>query len=198
MQETWVQSLDWEDPLEEEMATHFGILAWRIPWTEEPGGLQSMEAQESDTTEWLSAQRSWFSMCQNFFTFLWYSSVHSIVCVFVGVCVFFLYVFMCIYTCYPFTCWTPVCFFYLLPIMINAAIDICGKVSESLFSVFWGITLEMESLVIWLFCLTLWGAGRQIFPVAALLNTSSSSALVLSVLTPSPASFPSSLLSLLS
>ena len=58
MQETWVQSLDWEDPLEEEMATHFGILAWRIPWTEEPGGLQSMEAQESDTTERLSAQRS--------------------------------------------------------------------------------------------------------------------------------------------
>ena len=40
-QETWVQSLDWEDPLEEEMATHSGILAWEIPWTEESGGLQS-------------------------------------------------------------------------------------------------------------------------------------------------------------
>ena len=39
MQETWVQSLSWEDPLEEGMATHSGILAWRIPWTEEPGGL---------------------------------------------------------------------------------------------------------------------------------------------------------------
>ena len=37
-----VQSLDWEDPLEEGMATHSSILAWRIPWTEEPGGLQSM------------------------------------------------------------------------------------------------------------------------------------------------------------
>ena len=37
-----VQSLDWEDPLEEEMATHSSIFAWRIPWTEEPGGLQSM------------------------------------------------------------------------------------------------------------------------------------------------------------
>ena len=42
MQETWVQSLGWEDPLEEVMATHSSILAWRIPWTEEPGGLQSM------------------------------------------------------------------------------------------------------------------------------------------------------------
>ena len=39
MQETWVRSLDWEDPLEEEMATHSSILAWRILWTEEPGGL---------------------------------------------------------------------------------------------------------------------------------------------------------------
>ena len=42
MQETWVQSLGWEDPLEKEMATHSSILAWKIPWTEEPGGLQSM------------------------------------------------------------------------------------------------------------------------------------------------------------
>ena len=42
MQETWVQSLGWEDPLEKEMATHSSILAWRIPWTEERGGLQSM------------------------------------------------------------------------------------------------------------------------------------------------------------
>ena len=39
-QETWVQSLGWEDPLEEGMATHFSILAWRIPWKEEPGGLE--------------------------------------------------------------------------------------------------------------------------------------------------------------
>ena len=38
MQETWVQSLGWEDPLEEGMATHSSILAWKIPWTEEPGG----------------------------------------------------------------------------------------------------------------------------------------------------------------
>ena len=46
MQETWVQSLDQEDPLEKEMATHSSILAWRIPWTEKPGGLQSMESQK--------------------------------------------------------------------------------------------------------------------------------------------------------
>ena len=44
-QETWVQSPGWEDPLEEGMATHSSILAWRIPWTEEPGGLQSMRLQ---------------------------------------------------------------------------------------------------------------------------------------------------------
>ena len=42
MQETWVPSLGREDPLEKEMATHSSILAWKIPWTEEPGGLQSM------------------------------------------------------------------------------------------------------------------------------------------------------------
>ena len=42
MQETWVQFLGWEDPLEKEMATHSSILAWKIPWMEEPGGLQSM------------------------------------------------------------------------------------------------------------------------------------------------------------
>ena len=42
IQETQVQSLGWEDPLEKEMATHCSILAWKIPWTEEPGGLQSV------------------------------------------------------------------------------------------------------------------------------------------------------------
>ena len=45
MQETQVQSLGWEDPLEKEMATHSSTLAWKIPWTEEPGGLQSMGLQ---------------------------------------------------------------------------------------------------------------------------------------------------------
>ena len=45
MQETWVQSLGREDPLEKEMATHSSILAWRILWTEQPGGLQSMGLQ---------------------------------------------------------------------------------------------------------------------------------------------------------
>ena len=46
MQETWVPSLGWEDPLEEGMATHFSILAWRIPWTGEPGVLQSIGLQK--------------------------------------------------------------------------------------------------------------------------------------------------------
>ena len=45
MQETWVQCLDWEGNLEKGMAAHSSILAWRIPWTEEPGGLQSMGSQ---------------------------------------------------------------------------------------------------------------------------------------------------------
>ena len=45
MQQTWVQSLGWEDPLKKGMATHSGILAWRIPWMEEPGGLRSMQLQ---------------------------------------------------------------------------------------------------------------------------------------------------------
>ena len=45
MRETWVQSLGEEDPLEKEMATHSSILAWRIPWTEKPGGLQSTRSQ---------------------------------------------------------------------------------------------------------------------------------------------------------
>ena len=45
MWETWVRSLAWEDPLEEGVATHSSILAWEIPWTEEPGGLQSIGSQ---------------------------------------------------------------------------------------------------------------------------------------------------------
>ena len=45
LQETWVQFLGWEDPMEEGMAIHSSILAWRISWTEEPGGLQSMGLQ---------------------------------------------------------------------------------------------------------------------------------------------------------
>ena len=59
MWETWVWSLGWEDPLEEGMATHSSILAWRIPWTEEPGGLQSTGSQRvghdwapKHSTEW--------------------------------------------------------------------------------------------------------------------------------------------------
>ena len=51
VQETQVQFLHWEDPLEKGMAIHSSILAWRIPWREEPGGLQSMGSQESDMTE---------------------------------------------------------------------------------------------------------------------------------------------------
>ena len=51
MQETWVRSLGWKDPLKKEMATHSSILAWRIPWTEESGGLESMGHKQSDITK---------------------------------------------------------------------------------------------------------------------------------------------------
>ena len=47
----WVRSLGWEDSLVESMATHSSILAWKITWTEDPGGLQSIESQESDKTK---------------------------------------------------------------------------------------------------------------------------------------------------
>ena len=51
MQETQVRSLGQEEHLEKNMATHYSILAWEIPWTEKPGGLQSMGLQKSDTTQ---------------------------------------------------------------------------------------------------------------------------------------------------
>ena len=61
VQETQVGSLGWEDPLEKGMATHSGVLAWRIPWTKEPGGLQFMGLQSSQT-EYL---------CECLFSILW-------------------------------------------------------------------------------------------------------------------------------
>ena len=54
IQETWVQSLDQEDPLEKRMATYSSILAWRIPGTEKPGGILSLGLKESDMTEQLT------------------------------------------------------------------------------------------------------------------------------------------------
>ena len=57
--ETWVQSLGQEDPLKKEMANCSSILAWRIPWTEEPGGLQSTGLQDSDTTYQLNSNNIW-------------------------------------------------------------------------------------------------------------------------------------------
>ena len=58
MRETWVRSLGWEDPLEKEMATHSSILAWRIPWTEEPGGLQSTGSQRVGH-DWATSLSLW-------------------------------------------------------------------------------------------------------------------------------------------
>ena len=65
MWETWVWSLDREDPLEKGMATHSSLLAWRIPWTEEPGGCSPWDHKESDTTEWLTIQHSTTKQTKN-------------------------------------------------------------------------------------------------------------------------------------
>ena len=62
MQETCVPSLDWEDPLEEGMATHSSILTWRIPWTEEPGRLSLWCHKDSDTTERLSTAQHYIRL----------------------------------------------------------------------------------------------------------------------------------------
>ena len=59
MPETQFRPLGWEDPLEQEMATHSSILAWTIPWTEESGGLQPREQQESDKTELACTSQEW-------------------------------------------------------------------------------------------------------------------------------------------
>ena len=61
MQETWVQSLGWDEPLEKGLATHSSILAWRIPWTEEP--LRPWGHKESDKTEQLTHTHTWWSSC---------------------------------------------------------------------------------------------------------------------------------------
>ena len=57
MQEMWVQSLGWDDPLEKEMSTHSSILDWRIPQTEEPGGLQSVGSQRVGLNQVTSDQK---------------------------------------------------------------------------------------------------------------------------------------------
>ena len=59
----WVQSLGWEDPLEEGVATHSSILAWKIPWTEEPGRLHPWGHKEPDTTERLSIHAHTYRSC---------------------------------------------------------------------------------------------------------------------------------------
>ena len=60
---TWVRSLGWEDPLEKEMASHSSILAWRIPWTEELGGLQSTESQRVGHDLTTKQQFVWMFLC---------------------------------------------------------------------------------------------------------------------------------------
>ena len=70
MQKTQVQSLGWEDPLEKEMATHSSILAWRILWTEEPGGLQSMGSQRV-RQDWATTLTLTYLVTKSYLTLLW-------------------------------------------------------------------------------------------------------------------------------
>ena len=77
MQDTWLQSLDWEDLLEKEMATHSSILAWKIPWTEEPGRLESLGSQR--------VGHNWATSLSHSLG-LWFSNTHfstSFLCCFV-------------------------------------------------------------------------------------------------------------------
>ena len=80
MRETWVRSLGWEDPLEKEMATHSSILDWRIPWMEEPSGLQSTGSQQRVGHDWstsLSTRIVYFSL-QATSVSVWLKLVHLI------------------------------------------------------------------------------------------------------------------------
>ena len=79
MQKTGVQSLGWEDPLEEGVATHSSILAWEIPRTEESGGLQSIESQESDMSEWWSHHHNQFYKIIKTY-FIYHNTYHIWVC----------------------------------------------------------------------------------------------------------------------
>ena len=89
MQETQVWSLDQEDHLEKGMATHSSTVAWRIPWTEEPGGLQSVVLQQSDMTEWRTdTEVKHINMCaQIIFQMPTFQSVmsygHNLLCAFI-------------------------------------------------------------------------------------------------------------------
>ena len=71
VQETWVLSLSQEDPLEKGMATHFSILAWEIPWTEEPSGVQSMESQRVGH-DWVTNMFTLSVLANFFFFFLFF------------------------------------------------------------------------------------------------------------------------------
>ena len=62
----WVWSLDWEDPLGKGMATHSNVLAWEIPWTEEPGGLQSMGMTKHECTQALTSKVKDTRLCARF------------------------------------------------------------------------------------------------------------------------------------
>ena len=88
MRETWVQSLGWEDPLEKEMAIHSSTLAWKIPWTEEPGRLQSLGSQRGGHDWATSLSLSFFFACGPTFLFGLTQPHYSLMCGYVFPCLF--------------------------------------------------------------------------------------------------------------
>ena len=83
MVDTWGRSLGWEDPLEEDMATHSSVLAWKIPWTEEPGGLQSRDRKESDTKNSIVVQvLFYFGEIKTPCHFIYYRDVCVCMCIY--------------------------------------------------------------------------------------------------------------------
>ena len=80
MRETWVQSLGWEDPLEKEMAIHSSTIAWKIPWTEEPGRLQSTGSQRVRHDWVTSLSQIWRAVCKLYDSILWEDMMILIIC----------------------------------------------------------------------------------------------------------------------
>ena len=93
MKETWVQSLGLEDPLEEDLATHSSILAWRILWTEEPGELQSMELKRGGH-DLMTKQQLYMCVCIYIYIYinLKYMYIYMCVCVYIYIYIY-IYVF---------------------------------------------------------------------------------------------------------
>ena len=151
MQKMRVESLGWEDPLGEEMATHSSILAWEIPWTEDPGGLPPMGSQkESDATEWLTKTKHTTCMYTYMYVYTYiYTYIYKRMCAhpFVHTCTCIhpeFHFSLCDLSCHnfktqmkspvlvlwlSFLCWWCTFFFFPVPFRIRLSmVQICFEV----------------------------------------------------------------------